>query len=624
MLAFNIAGQKMKRTDDTFLANMTSGYLQADFVFDEMWNGYKKTVIFIEGGKAYSVPIIYNTNIIDVPHEVLDGFGFDVSVFGVNENGVRITTNIVNVPLENSGYMEGETPGEPTPDVYTKLLAAVRTPIISDNNTWMVVNAETGEYYDTEISATGPLNFGEGKNSTILNRDAGGEATADYSTVQGAKVMFVDNGDGTYNETYSETEAGFIANNTASGKGSHAEGAGTVASGVYSHAEGRANAKDGKIIYTEAAGKASHAEGHGTKTTKDAFFAHSEGWVTTAEGNSSHAEGRETVARGKYAHSEGFNTLAKGEQSHSEGGNTEANGIQSHAEGGNTIANGTNSHAEGKLSTANGYGSHAEGIETETKGQYAHSEGKSTLAEGNSSHTEGFGTRTKQDYQHAEGTYNADNAGALLMVGNGSSDNNRKNAFEVLRDGSATVAYQGTTDNSVVQYAELLKVQNMIKNIVLLNYPIGSIYMSVDSQNPSKLFGGTWEAWGGGRVPVGVGTYTDTDGITTPESLSLDAPDKSGGWYTKTLAIGNIPPHTHTYSKASNVTGGVSSDSVVTYVPVETGEYSTTGTVGVVHTHSISLSTATTGKTPNDGAYNNPAFSRMQPYITCYMWKRIG
>ena len=31
-------------------------------------------------------------------------------------------------------------------------------------------------------------------------------------------------------------------------------------------------------------------------------------------------------------------------------------------------------------------------------------------------------------------------------------------------------------------------------------YPVGSIYLSVSSTDPSTLFGGTWEAWGTGRV----------------------------------------------------------------------------------------------------------------------------
>ena len=61
-------------------------------------------------------------------------------------------------------------------------------------------------------------------------------------------------------------------------------------------------------------------------------------------------------------------------------------------------------------------------------------------------------------------------------------------------------------------------------------YPVGSIYLSVSSTNPSSLFGGTWVAWGSGRVPVGINT-SDTDFSTV---------EKTGG-------NKNLQSHTHTF-----------------------------------------------------------------------------
>ena len=49
------------------------------------------------------------------------------------------------------------------------------------------------------------------------------------------------------------------------------------------------------------------------------------------------------------------------------------------------------------------------------------------------------------------------------------------------------------------------EIQEIWKKI----YPVGSIYFSVNNTNPGTLFGGTWVAWGSGRVPVGVNSSND-------------------------------------------------------------------------------------------------------------------
>ncbi len=70
-------------------------------------------------------------------------------------------------------------------------------------------------------------------------------------------------------------------------------------------------------------------------------------------------------------------------------------------------------------------------------------------------------------------------------------------------------------------------------------YPVGSIYMTANNISPAALFGGTWQSWGNGRVPIGVNT-SDSEFSTV---------EKTGG--SKYLQS-----HTHTFTgTAVTVTG---------------------------------------------------------------------
>ena len=82
-------------------------------------------------------------------------------------------------------------------------------------------------------------------------------------------------------------------------------------------------------------------------------------------------------------------------------------------------------------------------------------------------------------------------------------------------------------------------------NVLESMYPIGSIYMSTASTNPSQLFGGTWEAFGQGRSLIGAGSYTDKDSVTKTFTGGT-----TGGSY-------NIGTHTHSFAtmtSANNTT----------------------------------------------------------------------
>ena len=138
-----------------------------------------------------------------------------------------------------------------------------------------------------------------------------------------------------------------------------------------------------------------------------------------ASGNCSHAEGDSTIAAGIAAHAEGYSTSANKDYSHSEGYMAVASGISSHSEGYKTRAMGDYSHAEGNHCSAHGVASHAGGSES--------------VATGDNSFTHGDTVKANNNNEIAFGAFNASNADTLFSVGNGTSDTDRSNAFEVTK-----------------------------------------------------------------------------------------------------------------------------------------------------------------------------------------------
>ena len=176
-----------------------------------------------------------------------------------------------------------------------------------------------------------------------------------------------------------------------------------------------------------------------------------------------------------------------------------------------------------------------------------------------------------------------------------------------------------------------------LKNSGLLDliYPVGAIYMSTSGTNPSNLFGGTWVAWGSGRVPVGV---NGNDG-------NFNSVEKTRGQSTVTIASNNLPAHNHGVNDpghqhtldigayriptAAQDIGEVQSSS-------SSGSYSSPSVSGSTTTHawtqfsgtSLTPASSLTGLSIQN-AYGNSgggadAITNLQPYITCYMWKRTA
>ena len=137
-------------------------------------------------------------------------------------------------------------------------------------------------------------------------------------------------------------------------------------------------------------------------------------------------------------------------------------------------------------------------------------------------------------------------------------------------------------------------------NLDILNmvYPVGSIYMSVNSTSPATLFGGTWEAISQGRTLVGVGTGTDINGDTMTWTA-----EATGGEYLHTLTIDEMPSHSHVswiHGNVNPTSHSVSKD-YFTYAGWGSSYHDTWENTG------------------GGQAHNN-----LQPFFAVYMWKRTA
>lgn len=281
-----------------------------------------------------------------------------------------------------------------------------------------------------------PLGYGEADNSAVL-KGSNNVASGTFSVAIGADNVF-----GNINSVPAGDKLEYAK---ATGYASHAEGA-AHALGDYSHAEGGGNTDlSGYKIVSTAEGECSHAEG--THTHAKGGSSHAEGNRSKASGTASHAEGRQTIAEGSVSHTEGFNTKTGGttNENNREAGDLADSGAYAHAEGNATIAKGVSAHSEGRKTIAIGNAAHAEGQDTVAEGYRAHAEGKSTRAIGRSSHTEGEYTIANNTAEHASGQYNistksSDKSQATqFSIGIGTSDTDRKNAFEVKQNGDIYV-----------------------------------------------------------------------------------------------------------------------------------------------------------------------------------------
>ncbi len=185
------------------------------------------------------------------------------------------------------------------------------------------------------------------------------------------------------------------------------------------------------------------------------------------------------------------------------------------------------------------------------------------------------------------------------------------NKFSLDSDGNLSV-------NSITSVEEIVPELDY-NEIFDLVYPVGSIYISVNSTNPSTFFYGSWSSFGTGRTMVGIDTsqtefntvektggHKDTQSHThVQDAHNHGGTTNNDGNHTHTTKYRALYASEDTYNAASNLGGSTT-----------TALINSSGS----HTHAFT----TNNTTAVNQSYGNGDSGNLQPYITVYMWKRIS
>lgn len=126
---------------------------------------------------------------------------------------------------------------------------------------------------------------------------------------------------------------------------------------------------------------------------------------------------------------------------------------------------------------------------------------------------------------------------------------------------------------------------NLIWNKI---YPVGAVYISVNSTSPATLFGGTWVQIKDTFLLAAGNTYAAGD---------------TGGEAEHTLTVDEMPSHNQKIAVADTASGNISAPNMIRY---------------------SNSSTAYLGELETKSAGGGQPHNNMPPYLAVYMWKRTA
>ena len=178
---------------------------------------------------------------------------------------------------------------------------------------------------------------------------------------------------------------------------------------------------------------------------------------------------------------------------------------------------------------------------------------------------------------------------------------------------------EGPTPTPATDSSSKLATTSFVQGALQGAYPVGSIYMNATvATNPATLLGfGQWQAFGAGRVPVGLNAADSDFNTVEGTGGSKDSIIPTHNHAAGTLATDSQGAHQHTTGtgRAASTAGSTISYFAGLQGGASGTALSTTNSAGS-HVHSISGDTANAGESATG--------KNLQPYIVVYMWKRTA
>ncbi len=399
--------------------------------------------------------------------------GLSQSFLNVSRDSVRIYIDDSDSKISKGGFAVGSFDRNKSSGNNFFDISPGGAPIIDPGEERILWYPMKNAFLAGRVLVEDPADVGE--NSMAMGYET--KASGNYSQAFGYQSEAL----GTYSTAIGNRAIAESINSFAFGEDAHAInvesyaiGRGAIAEGFRSFAFGSAGIDSAGVEtdvtkalgdYSFALGQGSVAEGLGSismglanSTTGNYSLAF--GYKSEASGIAAIALGYEAVASFDFATSLGIRTVASGSGSTAIGLGTKASGDASAAlgsgsesEGHSSFATGLSSHAIGNYSTAmgdhaisKGHNSTSIGTHANSSGDYSTAFGLATGARGRYSTAMGVNTVALSGFETAIGRFNtiytpADSTGwsasdRLFVIGNGTSESNRSDAFTVFKNGN--------------------------------------------------------------------------------------------------------------------------------------------------------------------------------------------